>query len=181
MTAGKELEEFEARFGEFIGAYSCAHHAKTPSLVCIDGGCRQPGLICSLCLTINNAHKGHDSVEIHEFMGRMLEQLHSPRRAGRQAEAGELIDRIVESYDGLLKVLSDFHEQVSAAIKEFITAKSAHHQARENQLFEESILERLRGCNYDSLEAFNEGLKALIARIHPETLEFTTDSDNRNL
>ena len=122
-----EVETFLHRFDEFIKPYNCHTHQKNPTFVCIDANCKDKGLICSTCLTINGNHKNHDSIEINEFMEQCLKAFSKDLK---KAEMTELIKRIDESYEELLRILTDFHENFSNVIKGYINKKNELHSER---------------------------------------------------
>lgn len=112
-------------------------------------------------------------------MAHLAEEFTSVKRAERRKECAEAIDSVVECYEGLLKAVSDFHERVSAQVKNFVTAESQLHQVKEAQLFEEALLDRLLTCGFESIESFNEGLATMIGRLNPGNLILTEKSENQ--
>jgi len=85
----------EARLQEFFKNKHCLNHIKKrPNLVCLDYFCEHKGLICANCLTIQGKHKGHDSVELKDFLSQIEEKFSS---------AAELDRKFQEQCDGLLQ------------------------------------------------------------------------------
>lgn len=77
-----------------------------------------------MCLTINGHHKNHDSIEIHEFMANSLKAY---RNDSKRTDLSDMLSRIEESYEDLLKTLTDFHENFSNIIKDYISKKNEVH------------------------------------------------------
>lgn len=53
----------------------------------------------------------------------------------KKDELSDLIRRIDEAYEELLKILTDFHESYSTIIKSYISKKNELHTDRESVLF----------------------------------------------
>lgn len=173
----QDLDNFGKAFKEFIRPHHCRHHNQNPTFVCIDTNCRNKGLICSLCLTINGSHKNHDSIEIHEFMANSLKAY---RNDSKRTDLSDMLGRIEESYEELLKTLTDFHENFSNIIKEYISKKNEVHEEKQSVLFTESSLETLKACKFANVEDFNKALLILISRMSAN-LEINEKSEEENL
>ena len=120
-----ESENFSKIFKEFIKPYNCHLHKQTPTFVCIDTKCQNKGMICSKCLTINGPHKNHDSIEITEFLEHCMTA--TRKNDPKKNELSDLIRRIDEEFEELLKILTDFHESISTVIKTYISKKNEFH------------------------------------------------------
>ena len=106
MSVESDVQQFTKCFKDFIKPYNCHSHGQNPTFVCIDSNCKDRGLICSSCLTIHGHHKNHDSIEINKFMEHCLRAFN---KDFKKDELSDLIRRIDESYEELLKILTDFH------------------------------------------------------------------------
>jgi hypothetical protein len=82
-------------------------------------------MICSKELTINGAHKNHDAIDVTEFFEQCL--VASKKHDPKKDELTELIRRIDEEFEELLKILTDFHESLSTMIKTYISQKNEFH------------------------------------------------------
>lgn len=120
-----ELDTFSKAFKEFIKPYNCHLHKIAPTFVCIDPKCQAKGMICSKCLTISGPHKNHDSIDVSEFLEHCLKA--SGQNDPKRDEMTDLIRRIDEEFEDLLKILTDFHESISTVIKTYISKKNDFH------------------------------------------------------
>lgn len=64
----------------------------------------------------------------------------------------DLVHRIDESYEELLKILTDFHESFSTIIKTYISKKNELHTEKEAVLFTENSLQQFKACKFKSIE-----------------------------
>ena len=96
MDQAKSMKDFTEKFHQFIKPYNCHFHQKNPTFVCIDANCKDRGLICSTCLTINGNHKNHDSIEINEFMEHCLKAYSKDLK---KDEMANIIHQIDQSYE----------------------------------------------------------------------------------
>jgi hypothetical protein len=63
----------------------------------------------------------------------------------------DLIKRIDEEYEQLLKILTDFHETISSVIKSYISKKNDFHTEKESYLVIDNLLDQLKLCKFKSL------------------------------
>ncbi len=64
----------------------------------------------------------------------------------------DFVRRIDDSYEELLKMLTDFHETYSAIIKSYISKKNDLHNERESILFTENSMQQFKQCKFKSID-----------------------------
>ena len=132
MSIEADLQQFSKCYKEFIKPYHVQAYGQNPTFVCIDANCKERGLICAQELTIHGAHRNHDAIEINKFMEHCLRAF---SKDFKKDELSDLIRRIDEAYEELLKILTDFHESYSTIIKSYISKKNELHTEKESLLF----------------------------------------------
>ena len=95
----------------------------------------------------------------------MANSLKAYRNDSKRTDLSDMLSRIEESYEELLKTLTDFHENFSNIIKDYISKKNELHEEKQSILFTESSLETLKACKFTNIDDFNKALLILISRM----------------
>ena len=88
----------------------------------------------------------------------------------------DLIRRIDEEFEDLLKILTDFHESISTVIKTYISKKNDFHTEKESYLVIDNLIEQFRSCKFKSIEEMNKTLNVLMGRLSSK-LEIDSQSE----
>jgi hypothetical protein len=107
-------------------------------------------MICSKCLTISGLHKNHTSIDVVEFLEHCLKS--SNKGDSKKDEMTDLIRRVDEQFEEILKILTDFHESISKMIKVYIAKKNDFHTEKQSYLIIDNYVEQFKNCRFRNLD-----------------------------
>ncbi|KAL4493618.1 hypothetical protein ABPG72_004111 [Tetrahymena utriculariae] len=155
------MEDTEQKQTEFFKNKHCIWHTKKrPTFVCLDYFCENKGLICASCLTIKGNHKGHDSLELGEFLDQINDKF---------ASAAEIDKKFQQESDIHLKQNIDsirhFQKKLNDLIDSYVEQRVKRHQTKMNELNASQLIQKCKQADFKTLEEFNSAIKHLSTKL----------------